>query len=91
MGKAKGHYFYPGKPCHFMAKGEGCTIYEDRPKLCRMFDCVWLTDLTVPIELWPGESHAVILPGPILVQQHGHEISERHQALFNEWLTSRRG
>lgn len=89
MGKAKGHYFYPGQPCHFMAEGEGCEIYEDRPKLCRMFECVWLTDPTVPEELWPGHSHFIIVPGPELVPQHGYEVLEEHRALFDEWLSNR--
>lgn len=91
MGKAKGHYFYPGKPCHFMAEGEGCTIHDERPKLCRMFECAWLTDPTVPERLWPGESHAVIVSGPGLIPQHGHVVSDQHLALYEEWLIARQG
>ena len=88
MGKAKGHYFYPGKPCHFMAEGHGCSIYEDRPKLCRVFECKWLTDPTVPEALWPGESRAVIGPDNQLIAQHGYEVDRAYLDLYAQWLGS---
>ena len=28
--------------CKHWAAGEGCTIYDDRPQMCRSFSCAWL-------------------------------------------------
>jgi Fe-S-cluster containining protein len=28
--------------CRHWAAGEGCTIYDDRPQMCRSFSCAWL-------------------------------------------------
>jgi hypothetical protein len=28
--------------CHHYAKGVGCSIYQDRPQVCRDFKCYWL-------------------------------------------------
>lgn len=61
LGKAHGHYFYPGKPCFFVISDNCCTIYEDRPKLCKMFECGWIKNESVPEELWPKESGIIII------------------------------
>lgn len=91
MGKAKGHYFYPGKPCYFVTEGVGCSIYDARPKLCQQFECVWLTDPTVPDALKPSESNLIIMPGPEAhaVIVHGREVSHTHQAMYDEWISDR--
>lgn len=87
MGKAKGHYFYPGRACHFVSTDQGCTIYDDRPKLCRIFECAWLTDPTVPEELKPDNSNLIILPGsaPMALPIYGQEVSAEHQAMYDKW------
>ncbi|HJT43340.1 MAG TPA: hypothetical protein VJ750_07555 [Rhizomicrobium sp.] len=30
--------------CQHFARGQGCTIYSDRPQSCRAFTCYWLID-----------------------------------------------
>jgi len=42
--------------CHVM----GCSIYKDRPKECREFNCIWLMDNSLPEELKPSKSHVVL-------------------------------
>lgn len=42
--------------CHVF----GCTIYETRPKECREFDCLWLTDEKLSEDLKPSVSHVVL-------------------------------
>jgi hypothetical protein len=39
----------------------GCTIYKDRPPVCRNFSCTWLTDDFFGPEWWPVESKMMIL------------------------------
>jgi len=50
-----------GRPCHFLG-GEGCTIYEKRPQLCRDYQCEWLRDDSTNIPEWmrPDLSKVII-------------------------------
>lgn len=60
-GEALGHTFYAGKPCHFIAIGTGCTVYEKRPKdPCVSYKCKWLYDLDIPEWFKPNEINAIV-------------------------------
>lgn len=60
-GKALGHSFYRGKPCHFLAIGKGCTVYAKRPKEpCQTYKCAWLIDENIPEWMKPSEVNAII-------------------------------
>ena len=60
-GEALGHKFYPGKPCHFIAIGKGCSIYAKRPTdPCASYKCGWLTDVSLPEWMKPDEINAII-------------------------------
>lgn len=56
-----GEEMYPGKPCQFVEKGVGCTIYDNRPQdPCKNFMCFWRADGIVPIEFKPSEIGSLI-------------------------------
>jgi hypothetical protein len=56
-----GEKIYPGKPCHFIAIGKGCTVYEKRPKEpCQSYKCAWLTNSEIPEWMKPNEIDAII-------------------------------
>lgn len=60
-GTAHGHDFYPGKPCHFVTKGKGCSIYENRPEHpCRSFECMWIINPDMPAWLKPDLADVVV-------------------------------
>ena len=60
-GTALGHSFFPGKPCHFISIGKGCTVYPTRPKdPCVSYKCAWLTNLDIPEWIKPSEINAII-------------------------------
>jgi hypothetical protein len=60
-GKALGHTFYAGKPCHFIVIGTGCTVYEKRPKdPCVSYKCAWLTSEDIPAWMKPSDIDAII-------------------------------
>ena len=60
-GEALGHTFYAGKPCHFIAIGTGCTVYEKRPKdPCVSYKCAWLTHEDIPAWMKPSDIDAII-------------------------------
>jgi hypothetical protein len=40
----------------------GCTIYRNRPELCREFHCMWLIDEKIPDYWYPAKSKIVINP-----------------------------
>lgn len=53
-----------GKParqwCPDWDKGKGCTIYENRPDVCRNFSCLWLTG-ELPEKLSPRRTRVVAM------------------------------
>ena len=60
-GEALGHTFYGGKPCHFVAIGKGCTVYEKRPKdPCVSYKCDWLINPDIPEWMKPSDIDAII-------------------------------
>lgn len=58
-GKALGFDFYPGSPCGAVELGKGCTRYEERPSMCRDFECVWKRDSTYPSWMKPSAVNAL--------------------------------
>jgi hypothetical protein len=60
-GEALGHSFFLGKPCHFVAIGTGCTVYDKRPQdPCVTYKCGWLTNLDIPEWLKPEAVNVII-------------------------------
>ncbi len=46
--------------CRHCIEGKGCSIYADRPSVCRDFLCLWMTDEALG-EAWePSRSHMMI-------------------------------
>ena len=64
-GNIHGYQMTRGIPCHF-AKNDsegcgGCTIYEDRPKECRDYVCVWKTSpQVIPQWMQPNKSGVIL-------------------------------
>jgi hypothetical protein len=46
--------------CRHCVAGQGCSIYEDRPDVCREFLCLWMTDEALGHEWEPSQSHMMI-------------------------------
>lgn len=60
-GEALGKTFYPGKPCHFVVIGKGCSIYAKRPKEpCVSYKCQWLINEDIPLWMKPSDIDAII-------------------------------
>lgn len=54
-----GHRLQPGRPCPF--KGEtGCTIYNERDKICRTYKCDWLQNTDIPEWMKPNLSNVIV-------------------------------
>ena len=56
-----------GKWCEHCAIGQGCKIYDDRPDVCRDFECLWLQSQSIPgavlgPELRPDRCKVVFAP-----------------------------
>ena len=50
-----------GPACAHCAPGGGCAIYATRPKLCRDFECEWLTSRTLPRQFRPDRIGAILM------------------------------
>lgn len=44
-----------GVLCGYCNKNEGCSVHEDRPKICRDFMCAYAQEEKAPIELRPDK------------------------------------
>lgn len=67
----KGNGINKSNPCHFvsMNKCNGCNIYEERPDVCRDFECEWLIDSNIPEWLRPTQSGIIMIK-----QEHDNVI-----------------
>lgn len=77
--------------CRHCIAGKGCSIYADRPSVCRDFLCLWMTDEALD-EAWaPSRSHMMIYrQGPqitVLVDPDYPDIwrSEPYHAQLHRW------
>ena len=60
-----------GKPkgikCRHETESQGCAIYPERPKSCRMFNCLWLVSRQwkIPLPDWlrPDKCKTVVVLG----------------------------
>jgi len=53
---------YPGKPCRFADKSNGCTIYNNRPaNPCKGFYCYWKGNKDVPEHFKPSISKNILV------------------------------
>lgn len=58
--EALGKRFFPGQPCHWVGCS-GCTVYEDRPKVCSDFECAWKSTHFLPEWFKPPQSNVICL------------------------------
>ncbi|MBN9055415.1 MAG: hypothetical protein BGO06_12865 [Shinella sp. 65-6] len=77
--------------CRHCVAGEGCSIYADRPSVCRDFLCLWMTDEGLT-EAWaPSRSHMMVYrQGPqvtVLVDPDHSDIwrSEPYRSHLRAW------
>jgi uncharacterized protein len=65
----------PNKWCVLCDIGEGCSIYPDRPRTCRDFECGYLLS-NLPINFRPDKLHMVITgetaDGSVLIHVDPH-------------------
>ena len=54
-----GHLTTPASPCHFL--GKGCTIYEDRPNVCRDYYCGYIQNI-IPEWMKPTITGIIVSP-----------------------------
>jgi hypothetical protein len=53
-----------GRPCHYLKKNKGCTIYKHRPdNPCKQFSCGWLKDSKYKYPEWlkPNKSGFLLM------------------------------
>ena len=50
----------PGVWCRHCAPGKGCKIHDALPEQCRRFNCLWMTDGTMPDEWRPDKAKFVL-------------------------------
>lgn len=79
--------------CPHARKGCGCSIYDQRPDVCRDFACVWLTSSEHAPELRPDKIHGMLASTTdgrhlVLHEDPGYP-GEAHRALrpmLDKWI-----
>jgi hypothetical protein len=51
----------PGVPCVNCLAGGGCAIYAQRPPVCREFECLWLTERSLPANMRPDRIGTILM------------------------------
>ncbi len=78
-GEVQNITFHNGKPCHFLKnahEGNGCSIYEDRPQMCKDYKCEWVSNLDIPEWFNPAVSKTLLTKK----QAYGFEFYELLEA-----------
>lgn len=61
FGVAHTKEFYPGTPCHYLALGKGCSIYDQRPEdPCKSYKCEWLINDELPEWFRPDLTNVIV-------------------------------
>jgi hypothetical protein len=50
-----------GPACPNCILSGGCTIYADRPQVCRDFECLWLTTRNLPPNMRPDRIGTILM------------------------------
>jgi hypothetical protein len=59
-----------GQWCRHFSRGARCTIYDERPGSCRVFNCHWLLDQTMGDEWYPKHCKMVVQAGKTALLVH---------------------
>jgi Fe-S-cluster containining protein len=69
VGQAFGNFFGHGKPCVFLHENK-CGIYNDRPPVCRKYQCAWSQGL-LPEDLRPDKCGLMV---SVVTQKDGQHF-----------------
>jgi uncharacterized cysteine cluster protein YcgN (CxxCxxCC family) len=59
------HEVYRGSPCpHISCEKLNCSIYNDRPEVCKQFRCLWLIQDDIPEWMKPSNSGILLIYRP---------------------------
>lgn len=74
-----------GQLCQHYCSGFGCKIYQSRPRVCKTFECMWLSSQSrndrMPAELRPDRCGAMFAEDtqdsdPLIIEVHGEPNSD---------------
>ena len=54
-----GYQIGPGKPCFYLCEEKNCTIHEQRPEVCRKYQCAW-SQRVLPEWMKPDKCNAIV-------------------------------
>lgn len=85
---------YPNNPCKFMCS-IGCSAYNERPQVCKSFNCLWLTDESIPEKMYPKKSGVVMYTQKInnsllyVTQEFWGKLNKEDEEGVLEWYKSK--
>ena len=87
----QGNAINKSNPCHFVSMGKcnGCTIYEQRPQVCKDFECEWILDSSIPEWLKPSVSGIIMIkqePNNDMTYYEVVETDTKIDSVILNWL-----
>lgn len=79
-----------GERCRHQRVGKGCTIYDRRPRNCRIWSCRWLIGEDTADLRRPDRAHYVIDCMLEFIKVHDHETQQTHSVpCIQVWIDPR--
>ena len=85
---------YLNNPCKFICS-DGCSIYNERPKVCKTFNCLWLSDESIPEKMYPQKSGILMYTQIInncllyITQEFWGKLNKEDEEGILEWYKSK--
>jgi hypothetical protein len=80
-----------GQKCRHQSYARGCTIYANRPEVCRLFSCRWLIDPDTADLSRPDRSGYVIDPNPDEISMKDNATGAiTHLSVIQIWVDPHR-
>ena len=61
IGNAFESKFSPFNPCKYL-QNSSCSIYSERPDICKGFNCEWIINSDMPESLKPSTVNTIVIP-----------------------------
>ena len=81
-----------GRLCVHCEPGKGCGIYHERPTVCREYECLWLTERELSVNLKPEKVGALLMEDPDsdqyqVVCDPARPMAWRHPLMFKHLIS----
>jgi Fe-S-cluster containining protein len=86
-GESYGKEYYLNHPCHYL-QDKLCTIYDNRPTVCKNYRCAWLDDESIPDHLDPRITNSLLMKTREELRVFMDSVDSPHEPAFIEFANT---